>query len=316
MAANSSKSMVNLSQQPTKKRVKRWGKYKKENVFWGFIFVLPTMLGLFFLNIKPAFDTILLSFKKSSGFGKSEWVGLDNYIRLFQDPDVPLAVANTLKYSILVVPGIIVISVIVAVLLNQKIKGQSLYRVLYFLPVVAAPAAVAMVWKWLYNSEYGLVNYMLSFIGIEGPKWLSDPKYSIMAIAIVGIWSSIGNNMIILLSGLQEIPKDYYESASLDGASGIRQFFTITLPLVSPTLFFVLITTVIGALQVFDVIFMMFDPFGTVIPHTQTLVYMFYKYSFLMSDRGYGAALVVVLLLIIMLITYLQMKIQKRWVHY
>lgn len=291
-------------------------KFKRKETFWGLLFVFPTMLGLFLLNIKPTFETILLSFKKSSGLGAAKWIGLENYQKLVNDPEIPLAVWNTVKYSIIVVPGIIIISLVVAVLLNQKIKGRSFYRVLYFLPVVAAPAAVAMVWKWLYNSEYGLINYLLSFVGIQGPEWLTNPKFSIAAIAIVGIWGSIGNNMIILLAGLQEIPKDYYESASLDGASGIRQFFSITLPLVSPTLFFVLITTVIGSLQVFDVIFMMFDPQGTVIPHTQTLVFMFYKYSFMLSERGYGAAIVVLLLLIIIGITFIQMKLQKRWVHY
>lgn len=291
-------------------------RYKKEEIFWGLLLVAPTMIGLFVLNLKPAFDTIVLSFQKSTGFGKTVWAGLDNYEKLVNDPNIPLAIGNTLKYALIVVPGIIILSLLVAVLLNQKIKGRSFYRVLYFIPVVATPAAIAMVWRWLYNSDYGLINYALSLIGITGPNWLSDPKYSLIAIAIVGIWSQVGYNMVIFLSGLQEIPKDYYESASLDGASGIRQFFTITLPLVSPTLFFVMITTIIGSLQVFDVIYLMFDANSSVLPFTQTLVFMFYKNSFILNEKGYGAAIVVLLLVIIMIITWIQMKLQKRWVNY
>ncbi|MBC9722526.1 MAG: sugar ABC transporter permease [Lactobacillus sp.] len=280
------------------------------------LFVLPTILGLFFLNIKPAIETIAMSFQKTSGLGTSTFSGLENYERLLQDPQFPLAIWNTIKYSLITVPGIIIFSLLSAVLMNQKIKGLSLYRVIYFLPVVATPAAVAMVWRWLYNSEYGLINYVLNLIGIKGPAWLGDPKISIIAIAIVGIWSAVGYNMVILLAGLKEIPKDYYESAGLDGAGPIRQFFSITLPLVSPTLFFVTVTTMISSLQVFDVIYLMFDSKSEVIPYTQTLVYMFFKHSFMLNNKGYGAAIVVVLLIIIALITTLQMKLQKKWVNY
>lgn len=291
-------------------------KYRKSSLFWGYLFVIPTMLGMFFLNIKPTFETIILSFYKSSGLGQATFAGFENYERLLKDPQVPLAIWNTIKYSLIAVPGIIVFSLLVAVLLNQKIKGLTLYRVIYFLPVVSTPAAIAMVWRWLYNSEYGLINYALSLIGIKGPWWLGDPKYSILAIAIVGVWSAVGYNMIILLAGLKEIPRDYYESASLEGAGPVKQFFSITLPLVSPSLFFVVITTVINALQVFDVIYLMFDSRSEVIAYTQSLVYMFFKHSFILSDKGYGAAIVVVLLVIISLITAFQMKLQKKWVHY
>lgn len=291
-------------------------KYKKDATFWGMLFVLPTILGLFFLNIKPAIETIAMSFQKTSGLGTSTFSGLENYERLLQDPQFPLAIWNTIKYSLITVPGIIIFSLLSAVLMNQKIKGLSLYRVIYFLPVVATPAAVAMVWRWLYNSEYGLINYVLNLIGIKGPAWLGDPKISVIAIAVVGIWSAVGYNMVILLAGLKEIPKDYYESAGLDGAGPIRQFFSITLPLVSPTLFFVTVTTMISSLQVFDVIYLMFDSKSEVIPYTQTLVYMFFKHSFMLNNKGYGAAIVVVLLIIIALITTLQMKLQKKWVNY
>ncbi|MBP1042505.1 sugar ABC transporter permease [Vagococcus sp. BWB3-3] len=257
-----------------------------------------------------------MSFNKSTGFGNMKWTGLANYQRLFNDPEAWQSLINTLKYVVIVVPAVVILSLLVAVLLNQKVKGMSVYRTIYFLPVVAAPAAVAMIWKWLFNSDYGLINFVLSKMGIGGIDWLSNPDYAILTIMVVGVWAGIGTNMIILLAGLQEIPKDYYESAEIDGASAIKQFFSITLPLVTPTLFFVVVTTIIGAFQVFDVIFMMFLPTSSAMYQTQSLAYLFYKHSYLLNDKGYGSTIVVLLLVIILIITAIQLKLQKKWVHY
>lgn len=291
-------------------------KYEKDQVLWGLIFIAPTLIGLLVLNIIPAIETLILSFKKSSGFGKTVWAGFSNYQKLLGDQEVLQAIINTLLYTLIAVPFIIVLSLISAVLLNSKIKGVSVYRTLYFLPVVATPAAVAMIWRWLFNSDYGIINHLLLKIGIQGPNWLTSPNTAILAIAIVGIWSTVGYNMVLLLSGLQEIPRDYYESADIDGASDLKKFFSITLPLVTPTLFFVLVTTIINSLQVFDLIFMMIDKTNAALPNTQSLVYLFYKHSFIMNDKGYGSAIVMVLLIIIMIITAVQMKLQKKWVNY
>ena len=283
---------------------------------WAYIMIFPTFIGLMILNIIPAIQTLILSFEKAGAFGKSTWIGLDNYKNLIQDPAVIRAVYNTLGYTIISVPAIVILSLIVAVLLNQKIKGTSVYRTIYFLPMVAAPAAIAMVWRWLFNSEYGLINYLLSTIGINGPKWITDPNVALISIVIVGVWSAIGYNMVLLLAGLQEIPKDYYEAASIDGASPLRKFFTITVPLVSPTLFFVVVTSIISAFQVFDIIFMMIDKTSTAIESTQSLVYLFYKHSFVLNDKGYGSAILMLLLAIIMIVTVIQVKCQKKWVNY
>lgn len=283
---------------------------------WAYIMILPTFIGLMVLNIIPAVQTLVLSFQKAGAFGNSTWVGFDNYKKLFSDPAVIKAVFNTLGYTIISVPAIVILSLIVAVLLNKKIKGTSVYRTIYFLPMVAAPAAIAMVWRWLFNSDYGLINYLLSAVGINGPKWITDPKVALISIAIVGIWSAVGYNMVLLLAGLQEIPKDYYEAASIDGASPLRQFFTITVPLVSPTMFFVVVTSIISAFQVFDIIFMMIDKTSTAIESTQSLVYLFYKHSFVLNDKGYGSAIVMLLLAIIMVVTVIQVKCQKKWVNY
>lgn len=302
-----------------KRKVKSTAKLKnaKHNEWmWGYILVAPTVIGLLILNIIPLIQTFILSFQKTGDFGSSQWAGFENYKRLFSDPAVWQATGNTLKYVLMVIPFIIIFSLLVAVLLNQKIKGKSIYRVIYFLPMVAAPAAVAMVWKWLFNSEFGLINYLLSLIVIQGPQWVSDPNFALIAIAIVGIWSAVGYNMILLLAGLQEIPKDYYEAASIDGAGSIRQFFSVTLPLVSPSLYFVMVTSIISAFQVFDVIFMMIDKTSMAIESTQSLVYLFYQHSFTVNDKGYGSAIIMLLLAIIMVITFIQSKIEKKWVHY
>lgn len=291
-------------------------KYRKDQVIWGYIFIFPTALGLILLNIWPAIQTAILSFQKTVGFGDTEWVGLRNYQKMFADGEVFQSLLNTLIYAVVSIPSIVVLSLLVAVLMNRKVKGLSIYRTIYFLPVVAAPSAVAMIWRWMFNNDYGLINNMLAKIGLDGPAWLTDPSIAIYSIIIVGVWSAIGYNMVLLLAGLQEIPKDYYEAAEIDGASPIQQFFNITLPLVTPTLFFVVVTTVINAFQVFDVIFMMITPNSTAMFKSQSLTYLFYKHSFILNDKGYGSAIVMFLLVIILIITAIQMKLQKKWVNY
>ncbi len=295
---------------------KKISKRKRSECIWGYIMIFPTLFGLVILNIKPLIDTFLLSFKQVGIFGTGSFVGFSNYIKLFHDTEVIQATFNTFKYTIMVVPITIIFSLVIAVMLNSKIKGKTIYRTIYFIPMIATPAAIAMVWRWLYNSQYGIINYLLSLMGINGPNWLSSPNLALASIAIVGIWSGIGYNMVLLLAGLQEIPKDYYEAASIDGAGPITKFFRITLPLVSPTMFFVIVTSIIGSLQVFDTIFMMIDKASNVLDNTQSLVYLFYKYSFIMNDKGYASTIVVFLFIIIMIITFFQVKGQKKWVNY
>ena len=280
---------------------------------WGWAFIIPTMLGLIILNIIPIFQTIYKSFFKTGDFGRGNiFVGLENYQTMFADSQVWQALINTIKYAIVEVPFSIAISLVLAVLLNRKMKGRSVYSTIFFLPMVAAPAAVAMVWRWLFNADFGLINHVF---GVH-VNWVSDPNIAIFSIAVIGIWSIIGYNMVLFLAGLQEVPGDYYEAADIDGASGVRQFFSITLPLISPTIFFVLVTRVIGALQVFDLIFMVMDKSNPALIKTQSLVYLFYEYSFRQKNQGYGSAIVVLLLVVIMIVTVFQMIGQKKWVYY
>ena len=286
---------------------------QKSELLWGWLFILPTMLGLFVLNIYPMIDTIRQSFYKTGDFGKgNKFVGLANYQKVLGDGEVWQTLWNTAKYAIVEVPLSIVIALLLAVLLNKKMKGRDVFRTIFFLPMVVAPAAIAMVWKWLYNSNFGLINNVFHI----KVNWISDPKIAIYSIAVIGIWSVIGYNMVLFLAGLQEVPGDYYEAASLDGANGWHQLINITIPLISPTIFFVLVTRIIGAMQVFDLIYMMIDLNNPAWKKTQSLVYLFYKYSFEQSKKGYGATVVVVLLVVILLLTVVQLIGQKKWVHY
>ncbi|MDO5411538.1 MAG: sugar ABC transporter permease [Lachnospiraceae bacterium] len=285
----------------------------RNEFIWGWLFIIPTMLGLIVLNIIPIFSTIYESFFKTGDFGMgNKFVGVANYTKLLADADVWQALINTFKYAIVEVPFSIAIALVLAVFLNRKMFFRGGYRTIFFLPMVAAPAAVAMVWRWLYNSQFGLINNVFH----TKISWVSDPKIAIFSIAVIGIWSILGYNMVLFISGLQEIPKDYYEAASIDGATGIKQFFNITVPLLSPTIFFVLVTRVIGALQVFDLIFMVMDSANQALPKTQSLVYLFYKYAFMQNNKGYGSAIVVFLLVIIMIITAIQNWGEKKWVYY
>lgn len=286
---------------------------EKSEFLWGWLFILPTVIGLIILNIIPIFQTIYQSFFKTGDFGKGNiFVGFENYSKVFGDSEVWQSLINTLKYAVVEVPFSIAIALVLAVLLNRKMRGRSVYRTIIFLPMVAAPAAVAMVWRWLFNSDFGLINNVFHV----QVKWVSDPKIAVFAVAVIGVWSILGYNMVLFLSGLQEIPGDYYEAASIDGATGIKSFFHITIPLLSPTIFFVLVTRVIGALQVFDLMYMVMNKSNPALDKTQSLVYLFYKYAFINKNMGYGSTIVVLLLIITMIVTVFQMIGQKKWVFY
>jgi len=289
---------------------------KFNDSFWGYLMIFPTVAGLLIFYIYPFFKTFFYSFTNMGAFGEYAWTGIQNYKSLLTDTNLWLALRNTLLYTIISVPISIFLSITVAALLNAKIKGLTVYRTLFFLPAVTMPAAVAMVWKWLYNSDYGLINYILSKFSIKGPAWLSDPKIALYSIIVVSIWMTVGYNMVIFLAGIQGISKNYYEAAEIDGAGPIAQFFKITIPLLTPTIFFVSVMSLIGSFQVFDYIFMMISTNSVALESTQSVVYLFYKNAFMLQEKGYASAIAMVLFAVIMIITVIQIKLQKRWVNY
>ena len=289
---------------------------KRSRALWALLFISPTLFLVLALNIWPIFQTIHLSFHRAHGLGQATWIGLENYSRALTDVRILRSFLNTAMYTIVTVPVGIFLSLITAVLLNTGIKAKTIFRVIYFIPVVSAPAAIALVWRFMFHSEFGIINYFLSLVRISGPNWLGNPSTALWAIIIVGIWAGVGYNMIILLGGLQSISKTYYEASRIDGANAIQQFFKITLPLISPILFFVLTTSLIGAFQVFDLIFMMIDSGGPAMNATQSIVGLFYSITFVNNDRGYGSTIAVIILVVILVVTIIQIKMQKKWVHY
>ena len=279
---------------------------------WGYIMIAPTIIGLVVLNIWPFIQTLYTSFCEHLGFGRYKFIGIQNYIDVFQRPEFWQATWNTIYFCILTVPVGLFLSLMVAMLLNAKIKFKGGFRTIFFLPMVCAPAAVAMVWCWIFNGQFGILNQLL---GVQ-VNWVTDSKTVMIACAIVAIWSNIGYDAVLLLAGLQNIPKTLYEANSIDGAGKVKQFFTITLPMVSPTLFVVMIMRLMSAVKVYDLIYMMVEETNPAVTSVQSLMYLFYRESFIAGSRGTGSAIVIWTVLLIGMITVLQFYGQKKWVNY
>lgn len=292
--------------------MKKPSKLARDGYVWGYLMVAPTIIGLIVLNIVPFFQTIYMSFSKSKAFGAYQFCGLENYVEMFKSPEFWKATWNSIYFCILTVPIGVFLALLVAVLLNAKIKGKTAFRAIYFLPMVVAPAAVAMVWKWIFNTEYGILNSLLG----NNIRWLTDPKIVLITCAIVAIWSAIGYDAVLLLSGIQNISRTLYEAADLDGASKVQQFFNITLPMVSPTLFVVLIMRLMSSLKVYDLIYMMVEQSNPALTSAQSLMYLFYRESFVAGNKGYASAIVIWTVLLIGVVTVFQFIGQKKWVNY
>ena len=296
--------------------MKKLNARQRENYFAGYTMIFPLVLGLSVFYFYPIFKVFIDSFFEVGAFNQRKWVGLENYITMFQDEVMWQSLFNTLRYVVVIVPATIMLALVLAVFLNMKIKGRAFFRVVYFIPAITMSAAVAMIWRWMFNGDYGIINYFLNLLGFDSVQFLSNPTLAWMAISVVSIWSNVGYNMIILLAGIQGISKSYYEAAAIDGAGSLKQFFTITLPLITPTLFFVLVTTLISTFQTFDTIYMMISKKGLALEASQSMVVYFYRNAFDFSKKGYASALAVFLFMIIMIITAVQMKLQNKWVNY
>ena len=283
---------------------------REEN--WGWLMVAPTIIGLAILNLWPFVQTIYSSFCEHLGFGHYRFTGFGNYTEMFGNTEFWKATWNTIWFCILTVPVGIVLALFIAIMLNSKVKFKGGFRTIFFLPLVCAPAAVAMVWRWIFNSDYGILNQSLG----TKIQWITSSQTAVLAVAIVSVWSSVGYDAVLLLAGLQNIPKSLYEANSIDGAGRVRQFFTITLPMVSPTLFSVLIMRLMASMKVYDLIYMMCDSTNPALTDMQSLMYLFYRASFVAGQRGYGSAIVIWTVALILLVTLIQFWGQKKWVTY
>lgn len=291
---------------------------KNKDGIWPWLFTLPLLTGVGVFYLWPIVQNFIISLHQVSPFGNNaKFVGVKNYQRIFEDDTFLSAITNTLTFTGILLLGI-PISVFLAALISRPgLKGASFYRTLYFMPYVAMPAAISIVWRMIYNGDFGILNYFLRSIGVENPPyWMSEPGFALLAVAILGLWTSIGFNMIIISAGLKSIPKELYEAAELDGASHARQFFSITVPLLTPSIFFLTVIQAIAGFQVFDTLFVLISTRSPALPHTRTIVYLFYEQAFVNNDRGAGAAIAIMILLFVAIVTAIQFWGQKKWVNY
>jgi ABC-type sugar transport system permease subunit len=308
--------MTNVVTKSVRRPAGRRTGVSKSGGWWALAFIAPATIGLIALYVWPFLSTLVKSFEDVPAFGPATFVGTENYTTLIGDGDFWKAFGNSAIYTAIILLGIPV-AVVLAALIEQVGRGRAIYRVLFFLPVVTLPVAIGMVWRFIYNGDFGLLNYVLSWFGVDGQFWVADPRFTIYAFGVVGIWMGLGINLIILGAGLQAIPKALYEASALDGAGRVRQFFHITVPLLSPSIFFVTILNVIAALQMFDLIFIMLRGVNnTALADSKTIVYLFYEKAFVQFHQGYGAAIAIVLLIVIMIATALQFRLQRSWVFY
>lgn len=278
-----------------------------------YVFISPAVIGLLLFMLGPILYSAYISFTDYDILGTPTWIGLQNYVELMKDPFFWHSMKITFIYAGVSVPLGLVVSLFLAILLNQNLKGIYLFRVIYYLPAVISGVAVAMLWKWLFNPEFGLLNWFLGWFGIEGPMWIFSEDWALPSIILMSLWS-IGGSMLIYLAGLQGIPTEMYEAAEIDGANRVRKFISITIPMLSPVIFFNLVMGIIGSMQVFTEGYVMTQ--GG--PNNSTLFAVLYLYrqAFSYLSMGYASAMAWVLFLIILGLTLLVFRSSPMWVFY
>jgi len=286
---------------------------RRENLAFLF-FAMPNLLGVLLFTAIPVLVGFGLSFTDWNMLSDPKWVGLRNYQDLMADDLFWIGLKNTFYYSLMVIPGNMIVSLGLALALTSGLKGARLYRTIFFLPYISSVVAVALVWKWIMNPSFGIANSLLESLHLPTSGWFTEPGTALMSVAIVAIWQTAGYNMVLFMAGLNGIPRQMYEAAQLDGASGWQAFLHITLPLLMPTTFFVLITSLIGSFQVFTLVFNMTK--GG--PGNSTLVYVYqlWRNAFYYFKMGYASAMAYVLFLILVVITLLQVRFIGRRVNY
>lgn len=285
----------------------------QREVIEGFLYVTPWILGFTIFYLGPLIAAFLFGFTSWDLLSSIKWIGFSNYQRIFKDELFYQALKVTTIYSVFAVPLQLTVSLILAILLNSKIKFIAVYRTIYYIPTILPAVVIAILWRWIFNPEIGLINTALRFLGITGPEWLTHPRWALLALIIMSLWS-IGSQIIIFLGGLQGVPDYLYEAAEIDGAGWWHKFKNVTLPMISPVLFFNLIIGIIDSFQVFTYPYIMTG--GG--PEYSTLFYVLYLYknAFEYFQMGYASALAWILFLIILILTLIQTVLSKRWVYY
>lgn len=279
-----------------------------------YLYAAPWLIGFFVLTLYPIVYSFYLMFTDMNLTGVGKFIGLENLKYAFtDDPLFIKAFINTLKYVVMFVPSSIILAFFVALLLSKKVKGLGFFRTAFYIPYITSGVAVTILWGWIYQKDYGIINYVLSLFGIKGVNWLGDKNIAMISIVILSLWT-IGNNIIIMLAGIQDIPQSYYESAQIDGAGAIRQIFSITLPLCTPTIYFNLIVTIIAAFQVFQQPLILTN--GGPLNSTYTAAIHMYNNGFLYGKMGYASMMAWSLFVVIMVITLVVISTSKYWVFY
>ncbi len=288
-----------------------YGRYRKDQVRIAYLFIAPAIIGLLVFTFLPVISALLMSFTEYNVLTSPKWIGLENYKRLFSDRDFAQGLKNTLYYALGTMPAKVFLSLFLAFLLNQNVKGLPVFRGLYYAPEVTSMVAVSIVWLYMYNPQVGLFNTILRKFGIPNQAWLFNPKLALPSLMLMGVWKNLGVNMIIYLAALQGIPRMYIEAAELDGATGWQVFWKVTWPLLSPATFFIIVTNLIGTIQVFDQIYVMTN--GGPANATTTAVHQIYLRAFQQFHMGYASAMAFCLSIIIFALTALNFKIRKAF---
>ena len=290
-------------------------KREQRDILWGYVFLLPQLLGLLVFSLIPLLSVFYLSMASWDGLGPVTFVGLKNFIDQLGSSDLRIALLNTLYYTIISVPGVLIFALLIALALNN-VQGKTVYRVLYFMPFITGSVAVGVIWSLLLNGDFGLINSLLkSWFHIrQGVGWLTDSRLVIPSIAVVGIWQGMGFYMIMFLAGLQGIPLSYSEAARMDGANKFQLFWQVTLPMLTPTIFFTTVMALLGSFQIFDLTFILTG--GGPGKDSYTMVYHIYHLAFENATFGPASAAAVILFVILLVITAIQFRLQKQWVNY
>jgi multiple sugar transport system permease protein len=282
---------------------------------WAWLFLAPTLVGLAVLSAGPILGAFAISLTSWDLLTPPTFVGLGNFTHLLSDERFLTALRNTTFFTLTSAPLGIALGLGIALALNQQLRGISWIRTAYFLPLVTSTVAISLVWSWIYSPDKGPLNALLGAIGLPAQKWITDPFWAMPAIVVMSVWQGLGTTVIIFLAGLQGIPEEYYDAASVDGAGTLARLRRITLPLLTPSIFFTGILALIDSFQVFDQIYVLARP-GRPTDATVTLVYMIYENGFQNFKMGYGAAAAWILFLIVAVLTMIYFKLQNRWVHY
>ncbi|MDB4897644.1 MAG: sugar transporter permease, partial [Firmicutes bacterium] len=279
-----------------------------------YLFLAPNLIGFLLFTVLATLASLGISFTNWDLLTPPQWAGVHNYVKLWQDPTFWKVLKNTLFFTVTSVPLTVALGLVLALGLNRKMRGTAWLRSAYFVPVVTSSFVIALVWRWLYNPDYGMMNYLLRLIGITGPNWLTSQKWAMTAVVIVSVWKGCGYAMVLFLAGLQSISDQIYEAGSIDGTNSWQRFRYLTIPLLTPTTFFVSIISLIGSFQVFDSVSALTD--GGPADATRPLVMYIVDNAFTYLSMGYGAALAWVLFAIVFVITLVQWRLQRHWVHY